>query len=50
MPLCKSHIICIPKAPCSNKANINICPPTNSKWRTRCTFAKITLRMGYLGD
>ena len=48
-PLRNSHIICIPKAPCSNEVNFDICPHTKTKWKTRCKFAKIPLRMGYLG-
>ena len=44
-PLHNSHSICIPKAH-SNEVNFNICPHTNTKWKTRCKFAKIALRTG----
>ena len=39
-PLRKSHIICIQKAPHSNEVNFNICPHTNTKWKTRCRFCQ----------
>ena len=32
-----------------NEVNFNICPHTNTKWKTRCKLVKITLRMGFLG-
>ena len=48
-PLRNRYIFCIPKASYNNEVNFNIYPHTNTKCEFRCKFAKITLRMRYLG-